>query len=193
MYWCQKLDRKYKNTISRQIYLTAHLVISIQCVDKEFMTVCNLYKNTLLKIHLMINTIILCGILYHYKLLLPDFPAGVVNMVFGTGPSAGEALVSHPEVPLVSFTGSTATGKHIAQVTAPMFKKLSLEVFIQDVCLSELFYVPILSNRRVFQHQNKEMTFIFHEFNNCKWILLYKCIMLECRKQYISLITKFSI
>lgn len=57
-----------------------------------------------------------------------DFPAGVVNMVFGTGPSAGEALVSHPEVPLVSFTGSTATGKHIAQVTAPMFKKLSLEM-----------------------------------------------------------------
>ncbi|ROT62271.1 putative aldehyde dehydrogenase family 8 member A1-like [Penaeus vannamei] len=49
-------------------------------------------------------------------------------MVFGTGPSAGEALVSHPEVPLVSFTGSTATGKHIAQVTAPMFKKLSLEM-----------------------------------------------------------------
>ncbi|XP_042893530.1 2-aminomuconic semialdehyde dehydrogenase-like [Penaeus japonicus] len=57
-----------------------------------------------------------------------DFPAGVVNMVFGTGPSAGEALVTHPDVPLVSFTGSTTTGKHIAQVAAPMFKKLSLEM-----------------------------------------------------------------
>lgn len=80
-------------------------------------------------IQLLINTIIVCSILY-YKLVLPDFPSGVVNMVFGTGPSAGEALVSHPDVPLVSFTGSTATGKHIAQVAAPMFKKLSLEVFM---------------------------------------------------------------
>ncbi|XP_071529607.1 2-aminomuconic semialdehyde dehydrogenase-like [Panulirus ornatus] len=57
-----------------------------------------------------------------------DFPAGVINIVFGLGPSAGEALVVHPDVPLVSFTGSTATGKHIAEVTAPMFKKLSLEM-----------------------------------------------------------------
>ncbi|XP_045131047.1 2-aminomuconic semialdehyde dehydrogenase-like isoform X2 [Portunus trituberculatus] len=57
-----------------------------------------------------------------------DFPAGVVNMVFGRGPSAGQALITHPQVPLVSFTGSTLTGKLIAQATAPMFKKLSLEM-----------------------------------------------------------------
>lgn len=57
-----------------------------------------------------------------------DFPAGVVNMVFGLGKTAGEALVTHPDVPLVSFTGSTVTGKHIAQATAPMLKKLSLEM-----------------------------------------------------------------
>lgn len=57
-----------------------------------------------------------------------DFPAGVINMVFGLGPTTGEALVTHPEVPLVSFTGSTLTGKYIAQATAPMFKKLSLEM-----------------------------------------------------------------
>lgn len=49
-------------------------------------------------------------------------------MVFGRGPSAGQALITHPQVPLVSFTGSTLTGKLIAQATAPMFKKLSLEV-----------------------------------------------------------------
>ncbi|KAK7076260.1 Aldehyde dehydrogenase 8 member A1 [Halocaridina rubra] len=57
-----------------------------------------------------------------------DFPPGVINVVFGLGKSAGEALVNHPDVSLVSFTGSTATGKHIAQATAPMFKKLSLEM-----------------------------------------------------------------
>lgn len=55
-------------------------------------------------------------------------PDGVVNMVFGTGAKAGAALVSHPDVPLISFTGGTVTGRAIAQATAPMFKKLSLEL-----------------------------------------------------------------
>ncbi len=55
-------------------------------------------------------------------------PKGVLNIVHGLGPKVGEAIVSHPEVPLISFTGGTQTGKHIAQVAAPMFKKLSLEL-----------------------------------------------------------------
>ncbi|RKP22820.1 aldehyde dehydrogenase domain-containing protein, partial [Syncephalis pseudoplumigaleata] len=55
-------------------------------------------------------------------------PAGVVNMVFGTGPKAGNALVTHPRVPLISFTGSTATGQHIIRESAQYFKKLSLEL-----------------------------------------------------------------
>ncbi|XP_062323277.1 2-aminomuconic semialdehyde dehydrogenase [Osmerus eperlanus] len=55
-------------------------------------------------------------------------PAGVVNMVFGTGPRAGSALVGHPDVPLVSFTGSTATAQLITEQSAPYCKKLSLEL-----------------------------------------------------------------
>jgi acyl-CoA reductase-like NAD-dependent aldehyde dehydrogenase len=55
-------------------------------------------------------------------------PNGVVNMVFGYGNTVGEAIVTHPDVPLISFTGSTATGKHIAIKTAPFLKKLSLEM-----------------------------------------------------------------
>lgn len=55
-------------------------------------------------------------------------PAGVVNIVFGVGPRAGEAIVKHPNVPLISFTGSTAIGKRIQEVSAPFVKKLSLEV-----------------------------------------------------------------
>lgn len=55
-------------------------------------------------------------------------PPGVLNIVHGTGPGAGNAIVAHPEVPLISFTGGTATGQHIASVAAPMFKKLSLEL-----------------------------------------------------------------
>src|SRR5690606_9373136 len=54
-------------------------------------------------------------------------PAGVLNIVHGTGPKAGAALVEHPQVKAISFTGGTQTGKTIAGTAAPMFKKLSLE------------------------------------------------------------------
>jgi aminomuconate-semialdehyde/2-hydroxymuconate-6-semialdehyde dehydrogenase len=55
-------------------------------------------------------------------------PPGVVNMVFGYGAEAGEALVKHPKVPLISFTGGTTTGKHLSATAAPLIKKLSLEL-----------------------------------------------------------------
>ena len=56
------------------------------------------------------------------------FPNGVINIVHGYGSKVGDPLTSHPDVPIVSFTGGTDTGQHIAKVTAPMFKKLSLEL-----------------------------------------------------------------
>jgi betaine-aldehyde dehydrogenase len=55
-------------------------------------------------------------------------PAGVVNVVTGTGPEAGEALVRHPAIDKVSFTGSTATGKHIMRTAAEDLKRVSLEL-----------------------------------------------------------------
>lgn len=55
-------------------------------------------------------------------------PPGVLNILHGTGPSVGAPMVAHPLISAVSFTGGTATGKHIASVAAPMFKKLSLEL-----------------------------------------------------------------
>ncbi|MDP5169407.1 MAG: aldehyde dehydrogenase [Bacteroidia bacterium] len=55
-------------------------------------------------------------------------PAGVLNIVQGTGPSVGEAIVTHPQVKAISFTGSTKVGRRIAEVTAGDFKKLSLEM-----------------------------------------------------------------
>ncbi len=55
-------------------------------------------------------------------------PHGVVNLVCGLGNKAGEAIVKHPDVKMISFTGSTKIGKHIAEVAAPMMKKLSLEL-----------------------------------------------------------------
>ncbi len=55
-------------------------------------------------------------------------PNGVCNVVHGLGPKVGEALCVHPEVPLISFTGGTATGERIQRSTAPFCKKLSLEL-----------------------------------------------------------------
>ncbi|NXH42283.1 AL8A1 dehydrogenase, partial [Dicaeum eximium] len=55
-------------------------------------------------------------------------PPGVVNIVFGTGAKAGEALVCHPDVPLISFTGSTLTAQRITEKSAPHCKRLSLEL-----------------------------------------------------------------
>lgn len=55
-------------------------------------------------------------------------PAGVLNIVHGLGPKAGQAIIEHPDVAAISFTGGTATGKKIAATAAPMFKKLSLEL-----------------------------------------------------------------
>lgn len=55
-------------------------------------------------------------------------PKGVFNIVHGLGGKVGNAIVSHKDIPLISFTGGTATGKHIAGIAAPMFKKLSLEL-----------------------------------------------------------------
>ena len=57
-----------------------------------------------------------------------DFPAGVLNIVHGVGSNMGDALTTHPDTPIVSFTGGTETGKHISRLAAPMFKKLSLEL-----------------------------------------------------------------
>jgi aminomuconate-semialdehyde/2-hydroxymuconate-6-semialdehyde dehydrogenase len=55
-------------------------------------------------------------------------PKGVLNIVHGLGPKAGEAIISNPGIKAISFTGGTVTGAHIAASAAPKFKKLSLEL-----------------------------------------------------------------
>lgn len=56
------------------------------------------------------------------------FPSGALNIVHGTGPGAGEALVTHAHVRAVTFTGSTAVGRRIASLCAPLLRKVSLEL-----------------------------------------------------------------
>ena len=55
-------------------------------------------------------------------------PAGVLNILHGTGPKVGDAIVKHPKIKAISFTGGTKTGEYIARTAGPMFKKLSLEL-----------------------------------------------------------------
>jgi aminomuconate-semialdehyde/2-hydroxymuconate-6-semialdehyde dehydrogenase len=55
-------------------------------------------------------------------------PPGVLNIIHGLGPKVGEAMVRHPKIKAISFTGSTRAGAEIARIAAPMFKKLSLEL-----------------------------------------------------------------
>src|SRR4051794_27391686 len=55
-------------------------------------------------------------------------PKGVFNLVTGYGPSAGEALVRHPEVDMISFTGSTRAGKRISELAAQGVKRVALEL-----------------------------------------------------------------
>ncbi|CAF0847665.1 unnamed protein product [Adineta ricciae] len=78
-----------------------------------------------------------------------ELPSGVVNFVFGVGPRAGQALVTHPEVNVISFTGSTQTGYHIKKATSHLSVKLSLEmggknagIIFNDVDLAKC--IPVL-------------------------------------------------
>ncbi|MGZ7015458.1 MAG: aldehyde dehydrogenase family protein, partial [Acidimicrobiales bacterium] len=69
-------------------------------------------------------------------------PAGVFNLVTGTGPVVGEAIASHPDVDMVSFTGSTRAGKRVTELGAQTVKRVHLElggksanVFLDDANL----------------------------------------------------------
>jgi aminomuconate-semialdehyde/2-hydroxymuconate-6-semialdehyde dehydrogenase len=85
---------------------------------------------TPLTAHLLAERAIDCG-----------FPAGVLNIVHGRGPVAGQSLVSDPRVACITFTGGTATGEAIARTAAPRFARMALElggknaaVVLADAC-----------------------------------------------------------
>jgi acyl-CoA reductase-like NAD-dependent aldehyde dehydrogenase len=70
-----------------------------------------------------VNAMILTEIIHAAGL-----PAGVFNLVNGTGPEVGEVLASHPEVDMVSFTGSTRAGKRVGELGAQSVKRVALEL-----------------------------------------------------------------
>jgi len=74
---------------------------------------------------------------YHLVEILSEagLPPGVVNLVGGDGPDAGAPLTKHADVPVISFTGSTSTGRIIAETCAPTFKHYSLEMGGKNIIL----------------------------------------------------------
>ena len=70
-----------------------------------------------------LNAFILAEVIHEAGL-----PAGVFNLVMGHGPVVGEALVAHPDVDMVSFTGSTRAGKRISELAAQTVKRVALEL-----------------------------------------------------------------
>ena len=72
------------------------------------------------------------SILHWCRVIDSVLPPGVINVVTGYGQSAGEPIVMHPDVPVVTFTGSVATGKKIASLAADNLKKVSLELGGKD-------------------------------------------------------------
>ncbi|MCA3749089.1 MAG: aldehyde dehydrogenase [Rubrobacter sp.] len=70
-----------------------------------------------------LTTLRIAGIMHEAGL-----PAGVFNVVTGEGPEVGEALVRHPDVRRVAFTGSTEVGRRIMELAGPQFKRVSVEL-----------------------------------------------------------------
>jgi acyl-CoA reductase-like NAD-dependent aldehyde dehydrogenase len=77
-------------------------------------------------------------------------PAGVFNLVTGTGPVVGEALASHPDVDMVSFTGSTRAGRRVTELAAATIKRVALElggksanVFLPDADFSKVGKIAV--------------------------------------------------
>ncbi|MBL9121865.1 MAG: aldehyde dehydrogenase [Phycisphaerae bacterium] len=110
-------------------------------------------------------------------------PMGVLNIVHGLGSKVGAAIVSHPDVPTISFTGGTSTGAAIASVAAPMFKKVSLElggknatIVCDDADLEKA--VPLIV-RSAFQNQG--------EICLCgSRIVVHRSIMREFTERFVN-------
>ncbi|KAJ1778558.1 hypothetical protein LPJ77_002086 [Coemansia sp. RSA 2523] len=86
-------------------------------------------------------------------------PAGVVNFVFGTGTNAGEPLVKHKDVRLISFTGGSPTGAKIGAMSGGMYKRVSLELGGKNPSLvfndSDMNHAVATNVRAAFQNQGE--------------------------------------
>jgi aminomuconate-semialdehyde/2-hydroxymuconate-6-semialdehyde dehydrogenase len=119
-----------------------------------------------------------------------NLPNGVLNIVHGLGAKAGQAIVEHPQIKAISFTGGTATGAHLARTAAPMFKKLSLELGGKNptIIFADCDYNDMLATtvRSAFTNQGQIClcgSRIFVErrmYDQFKTDFLHKVALLKC-------------
>ncbi len=83
-------------------------------------------------------------------------PPGVLNVITGTGAAIGDALVAHPKVGMISVTGDTETGKHIARTAADMVKRLHLELGGKApvIVFDDADVEAVIENLKVFSYWN---------------------------------------
>jgi 1-pyrroline dehydrogenase len=83
-------------------------------------------------------------------------PAGVLNVITGTGAAIGDSLVAHPKVGMISVTGDTETGKHIARTAADMVKRLHLELGGKApvIVFDDADLDAVIENLKVFSYWN---------------------------------------
>lgn len=110
-------------------------------------------------------------------------PPGVLNIVHGLGSQCGAALVSHPGIKAVSFTGGTSTGASIAASAAPMFKKLSLELGGKNATIilgdADIDWAAAQATRAAFSNQGQICL--------CgSRVLIAKCLYNDFRRAFIE-------
>jgi 1-pyrroline dehydrogenase len=83
-------------------------------------------------------------------------PPGVLNVITGTGAAIGDALVAHPKIGMISVTGDTETGKHIARTAADMVKRLHLELGGKApvIVFDDADMDAVIENLKVFSYWN---------------------------------------
>lgn len=124
-------------------------------------------------------------------------PDGVLNILHGDGPNCGSAIVAHPKIKAISFTGSTRAGQNIASVAAPMFKKLSLELGGKN---PNLIFADCLSEGRPEDWEKMMRTTIQSSFSNqgqiclCgSRIIIEKSIYEKFKIEFIERVKKLTV
>jgi aldehyde dehydrogenase (NAD+) len=103
----------------------------------------------------------LAGVIFGELAIEAGFPAGVLNVITGSDPAmAGEMLVTDPRVDLITFTGSTAIGKHIMRQGADTMKRVFLELGGKSACI-------VLDDAQDFARIVAQSILVFHAGQGC--------------------------
>jgi aminomuconate-semialdehyde/2-hydroxymuconate-6-semialdehyde dehydrogenase len=117
-------------------------------------------------------------------------PAGVLNVLHGTGTGCGELIVRHPAIKAISFTGSTSVGKRIASIAGPMFKKTLLEMGGKNanIIFADCNWEKMMESTLLSSFNNQGQTC------NCNSrILIEKSIYEKFKTDFVQLVSNITV